>query len=734
MIYSFSRPIRMSARAVKAVCCLVLTGLICVGPTQAQQQDTDVIRGWLGFTDAKNSLYHYFLREADAMLAKRKAEVEALSSLSDWQQRQQNLRKIFEEIVGPFPQRTPLNAKITGKFDKGDYRIENILYESQPGFYVSSSLFIPAKLKGKAPVIIFCSGHSNEGYRVKAYQQMYTNLVKKGFVVFAFDPVAQGERLEYADAAADVGSPTTGHSYPGAQAFIAGSSQAMHMIWDGIRAIDYVVTRKEVDPSRIGITGRSGGGTQSAYIAAIDERVYAAAPESYITSFSRLMNTIGPQDAEQNFTHEIARGIDHADFLTVRAPKPTLVIAPTRDFFSIQGAREAVKEASAAFKAYGKEENLGIAEDDEGHASTEKNRMAMYAFFQKHLKNPGSNTDIPIEPLTRELQVTATGQVHTSIKNAETIFTLTRRQAMEREERLNASRKDLAKHLPSIVAAAKELSGYQAPGNANEPAFAGRTRKPGGYVMEKYFIKGYGDYTIPYVLMIPDKPNNKALLYLHSAGKAAAAGEGGEIESFVQQGFTVLAPDLLGIGETGAGDFRGDAFIKGISYNIWFASILVNRSIVGLRAGDVVRLAQTLKNNTAITDVYALADNELSPVLLHAAAFDQTISRVALVSPYSSYHSMVSNRFYNARYVYSSVAGALKAYDLPDLAASLAPRKLSIVNVKDGEGKAIDAEKAKEAYSIVRSAYAGKNADNQLNIIVEASDKSVADMLRSWAQ
>lgn len=737
MKYLFFPAIKTSARTAKTVCCLFLAALVFNGFARAQQQDTDVISGWVGFTDAKNALYNYFLHEADAMLVKRKAEVEALSTLSDWKQRQQKVRKTLLDIVGPFPKRTPLNAKVTGAFDKGDYRIENILYESQPGFYVSSSLFIPAGLKGKAPVIIFCSGHTAEGYRTKAYLHMCINLVKKGFVVFAFDPVEQGERVEHVDEAsarAGIGSASAWHSYGGAQAFIAGASQAMYMIWDGIRAIDYVITRKEVDPARIGITGRSGGGTQSAYIAAIDERVYAAAPESYITSFSRLMNTIAPQDAEQNFTHEIARGIDHADFLEVRAPKPTLVISPTRDFFSIQGARESVKEASAVFKAYNKEENLGMAEDDEGHASTEKNRMAMYAFFQKHLQNPGSNADLNTEELTKEIQVTPTGQIHTSIKDGETIFTLNRKLAQQHEERLNALRKEPAKYLPAALSAAKKLSGYHAPGNANQPAFAGRTRKSGGYVMEKYFIKGYGDYAIPYVLMIPDNPNNKALIYLNSSGKAAEAGEGGEIESLVQQGFTVLAPDLLGIGETSSSGFRGDSFIKGLSYNIWFSSILVNRSIVGLRAGDVVRLAQVLKSNKAITDVYALADNELAPVLLHAAAFDKNISRIALIEPYTSYQSIVYNRFYSSRYVYSSVAGALKAYDLPDLAASLAPRKLSIVNMKDGEGKAVDAERANEEYGIVRSAYAGKNAVGQLNIVIEPSKKGVAGVLRSWAQ
>ena len=246
--------------------------------------------------------------------------------------------------------------------------------------------------KGKAPAILYCSGHTTDGYRNKVYQHIILNLVKKGFIVFAFDPVGQGERKEYSDLNSGksfIRGPTDEHSYSGAQVFISGSSYAKYMIWDGIRAVDFLLSRKEVDPDRIGITGRSGGGTQSAYIAAFDDRIKAAAPECYITSFTRLLQSIGPQDAEQNLFNEIERGIDHADLLEVRAPKPTMIITTTGDFFSIQGARETAKEVSGVFEAYGQPDNFSMVEDDAPHESTKKNREAMYAFFQKYLDNSG---------------------------------------------------------------------------------------------------------------------------------------------------------------------------------------------------------------------------------------------------------------------------------------------------------------------------------------------------------
>jgi hypothetical protein len=647
---------------------------------------------WIQFSDAPNSLYHYIAGQAYDLLARRAGTIASLTSLSDWQQRQKWLRETLLDIVGPFPEKTPLNAKVLRIIDKDSYRVEHIVYESQPGFYVTSSMFIPGgqNKKSKLPVVIYCSGHSADGYH-STYQQMILNLVRKGFIVFAFDPVAQGERLEYYDTRTGKpfsGGPDSGHSYPGAQAFISGSSQARYMIWDGIRAVDYLLTRKEVDPSRIGITGRSGGGTQSSQIAAMDERIYAAAPESYITNYTRLFQSPGPQDAEQNLFNGIVRGIDHADLLLVRAPKPALIIATTGDYFSIQGFRETAKEVSGIYKAYGKEDNFAAVEDVlPRHGTTKKNREAMYAFFQKYLNNPGNSSDEEVKFLSKEeIQVTRTGQVSTSFKG-ETVFSLNSRETEKLVNELKTSRNDLVSHLPAVLDSAKKLSGYKDPSGSYEPAFTGRIQRA-GYVIDKYFVKGEGDYVVPYLLMIPDKPNNKALIYLHPYGKSVEAYPGGEMDWFVRNGFTVLAPDMIGVGEMGPGDFRGDSYIEGVSYNVWFASMLIGRSIVGIRAGDVVSLTRLIRKNIKISEIYGVAKKEMAPVLLHAAAFDTAITRIALIEPFSSYQSIAMNRFYNPKFVHSVVPGALKAYDLPDLAASLAPRKLLMAGITDGSGRA----------------------------------------------
>lgn len=713
---------------------VILTGALLLSSSRVEAQEGfDVIQGessnnsWLHFSDASNSLYHHLAGQAYDLLDQRNDTVDDLQTLSDWKLRQDKLRETLMDITGSFPEKTPLNAEILRVIEKNEYRVEHIVYESQPGFYVTSSLFIPEGLRGKAPAVIYVSGHTTDGYRSEVYQHKILNLVKKGFIVFAFDPVGQGERLEYYDpqtGASAVGSPTSEHSTPGVQALIAGSSQARFMIWDGIRAVDYLLARDEVDPQRIGLTGRSGGGTQTALISAFDERIHASAPEAYITNFTRLLQSIGPQDAEQNLPGGILHGIDHADLLAIRVPKPTLLIATTEDFFSIQGARETAKEVSEIYHVFGEDGNFGMVEDGGGHGSTEKNREAMYSFFQKHLDNPGNSDDENVEILSEEeSRVTTTGQVSTAL-DGETVFSLNQRVAENHITLLQASRLDLAGHLPRVLNSARKLSGYQEPTEISEPVFTGTIERD-GYVIEKYFTKGEGEYPVPYLLMVPDTPNNKALIYLHPSGKAAEASEDGEMDWFASRGFMVLAPDMIGVGETSPDS-------SGHLQREWRTSTLIGRSIVGIRAGDVVRLTRLLKEKYETDEVYGIARKEMAPVLLHAAAFEKDITRVALTEPYSSYQSIVENQNYEPRFTHSTVPGALAAYDLPDLAASLAPRKLMINGVRDGADQAIDPVDLKRFTEVIHAAYTNKDADGNLSIDPSGTDENQADLFKAW--
>lgn len=721
---------------------MVLGAIFCVfGQPAAYAQSEEVLKNWFFLRKDDQALYRHLTKEAFQHLEQRKQQVASINSLADWKKRQQLIQQHLQQAIGPFPARTPLRAQTVRILEKDSLRVEHIVFESQPGFVVTASLFMPKVLKSKAPAIVYCSGHSPTGYRSTPYLTAMLNLVQKGFIVFAFDPVGQGERLEYIDektGGSAVGQPTRQHDMPGVQAFITGSSQARYMIWDGIRAIDYLFTRPEVDTLRIGMTGRSGGGTQTAFISAIDQRILAAAPECYITNFTRLLESLGPPDAEQNLTAIIKRQIDEPDLLAVRAPKPTLIIATKNDYFSIEGTRETSNEVARIYNAYGKKGNFGMVEDEAPHASTVKNREAMYAFFQQHLKQPGKADENPVWQLTKEdLQVTTTGQVSSSL-SSETVFSLNKKQADALVKKLDTLRLKPSTHAKAVRTAAKTLSDYRTPSNTDKAVFAGLFRKH-DLLIEKYYIKGEGDYVIPYLLFVPEKKSGKVLLYLEPKGKALLLDSTPAIDfiqSMVLAGHYVVAPDLIGTGETGPGQWAGGNYfthhkMEGVGYDLWYGAQLIGRSLVGIRAGDLVKLTRLLKQNS-FNEIAAVTRREFSPILLHAAVFEPAIERIALLDPYISYHALTTQQYYNLDFLEGAVPQALKQYDLPDLAALLAPRRLLIVNPTDGKGQPLPLPAVEKEMQVVKQSYSGANASQLRLRNAEDTRKEITDFFSDW--
>jgi dienelactone hydrolase len=695
--------------------------LVKPDPSFCQDENLNVFSRWVEWTNGEFMLVRHLNAQAFAMLDERDEQIANLKSKQDWITRQSRVREILMEIIGPFPEKSPLNAKTTGVIKKDGYRIEKIIYESMPGFYVTGGLYLPTAGKGKKPAILFTSGHYDEAFRTDEYQVMILNLVKKGFIVFAIDPVGQGERLQYYDPeknASVIGAGTREHSYMGHQCFISGVSVARYFIWDGIRAIDYLSTRKEVDTERIGITGHSGGGTQAAYIFAFDERIKAGAPVNYITGFRRLLESIGAQDAEQNFFNGVKKGLTHADLLQVRAPAPALIVAGTRDFFSIQGARETYDEVRKTYAAFEMEDNIGIVEDDWGHGYTQKLRESVCSFFQLNLGLPGSPVDekvIILDP--EELKVTRSGQIASSYENAETIFSINRKESQKALDKIRESRKNIEQHLARVLENAKTLSGYVGPDEDVKSVFRGRYQR-NGYSVEMYALHGEGNCMIPMLLFIPEvKGKYSAIIYLHPEGKNADAAPGGKIEQLVKKGYIVAAPDVIGIGEVKNGNLNGANFL----------ALMVGRSVVGLQAGDVSRVAKFLSGRADVDreKIGAMAFDEMCQTLLHAAAFDNSINSVTLVGPLISYEAVVTNYFYNAAFLNHYVAGALTAYDLPDLMGIIAPRKLAIIEPKDHIKQPINIDLVDREMAFLKKAYSHRNAGKNLNILPSMEDLNV---------
>jgi hypothetical protein len=708
---------------------LLIVGIVNTARAQEQQENLNVLDSWMEWSNSDNLLDLYLYKRACNYLDKREDGISVLNTKLDWQQRQQHVKNVLNTVVGPFPDKTPLRPQITGVVQKDGYRFEKIIFESMPGYYVTGCLFIPDGPRQKRPAILYVIGHSIESFRKPSYQTLLHKLVKNGFIVFAIDPMGQGERIQYTDEEkASVGLPigrsTYEHTYANNQCFLSGTSAARYFTWDGIRAIDYLMTRSEVDKEKIGVTGLSGGGTQTAYISAFDDRVKAAAPAGYISNLRSILGMIGPQDGEQIFLGGISHGLDHADLVEVFAPKHYLLVATTRDFFSIQGTRETYSEAKRAYRAFGMPDNLQIVEDDYRHGYTKKNREAICRFFANVFDMPGNFIEYEPEILEmEELNVTPTGQL-ASYQYCETISSINKAETADQIAHLRESRKNINAHLDNVKAKAKELSGYTTPFDQNDIIFKGRYQRD-GYSVELYSIGGEGDYVIPTLLMIPDsKGPHPAMVYTHPDGKARDASPRGQIERFVKQGFIVAAADVIGIGET-----KGDYGYPG---RPGYGAVLIGESIVGIHAGNIVRVVNMLKgrSDVAKNEISVVAFDELCPALLHAAAFESSISKTILIRAPVSYSEIANHKLYNYSVTFQwGVAGALDAYDLPDLVGCIAPRKLLFAELQNCMKKPASKQLVDQEFSFPRQAYLKKQAPNNLKIADWTANKNFDEII-----
>ncbi|MCI0441396.1 MAG: S9 family peptidase, partial [Chloroflexi bacterium] len=317
-------------------------------------------------TDGKDNprkmLYLHLQAEAGTHFDARRKAVAALKTPEEVQRRQQELRAKFIAALGGFPEKTPLKPRVVGKLQGEGFRVEKVIYESQPDHHVTAVFYIPEG-KGPFPGVLLPCGHSANGKAADAYQRACILMAQNGLAVLCYDPIGQGERFQIL---AKGGKPITGgtseHTMVGVGALLVGRCTATYRIWDGIRSLDYLASRPEVDPKRLGCTGNSGGGTLTAYLMALDERIVAAAPSCYITSLEKLFTTIGPQDAEQNIPGQVAFGMEHADYVTLRAPRPTLICIGSQDYFDAQGAWTTYREASLIYGLLGHGERVHLFE------------------------------------------------------------------------------------------------------------------------------------------------------------------------------------------------------------------------------------------------------------------------------------------------------------------------------------------------------------------------------------
>ena len=626
--------------------------------------------------------------DACGLWRKRYEQLKTPEQIAEYQKRR---KTFFARQLGDWPRRTPLNPRVAGKVQRPGFTVEKIVFESQPKHYVTAAMFMPDPTRHKPPypgVLVPC-GHSALGKGCDPYQRAAMLLAINGIAALVFDPIDQGERGQLLDSK---GRPpmwgTKAHTMLGVGSILVGRNTAWFEIWDGMRAIDYLQSRREVDPKRIGCTGNSGGGTQTSYLMALDERISCAAPGCFLTSSQRLAQTIGPGDSEQNIYRQTAFGMHEADYVLMRAPKPTLICCVTRDFFDISGTWDTFRNAKRIYTRLGFSERVDLAEQDEKHGFHMQLRVAMVRWMMRWLDGKDKAITEPddLKPLTKtDIQCTPTGQVM-AIKGARSVYDINddhaavlakRREELWKPERQVETLKQVA-----------ELAGIRPLDQLPAPIVtrAGSVKRS-GYSIEKLVIKPEAGIYLPGLLFTPDKKAGAPpVLYVHESGKTADAGDGKPIDKLVASGRVVLAVDLRGIGETAQKSQRKFSSHFGGDWKDFYSAYLLGRSYVGMRAEDVLLCARWLAKHEKNASVALTAVGHVGVPALHAAAIESDLfASVKLAGTLTSWSDVLAKRIVK-RQLINTVHGALEAYDLPDLTGAVG-KKLTIVDPTSATGK-----------------------------------------------
>jgi len=623
----------------------------------------------------------YFVERVREQEAKTIKQLDSLKTKADAEEYVRSVQKRIREAFGPNPERTALNARITKTTDRDTYTIENVIFESRPGFLVTANLYIPKGITKPVPGVVGTCGHSHNGKAETAYQSFSQGLARKGYVVLIFDPIGQGERVQYSgdDLKSTVGVGVREHLHGGNQQFLVGENLSMWRAWDGIRALDYLLTRKEVDPKQLGVTGNSGGGTMTTWLCGVEPRWTMAAPSCFVTTFRRNMENELPADTEQCPPKVLALELDHADFLAAQAPNPVRILSKERDFFDVRGAREAYLRLKRLYKLLGKEENISLFVGPTYHGFSQENREAMYECFNQAT---GISDDSKEPKLTIEkdetLWCTPKGSVADVGSKPMHVLTAERSQELAKQRKPKSGAA-----LKSAVAETLRLK------HADDTPDYRILRNRGGKNYPLKYSITYAVETEPGIQAIvyrvsderlysrpPQPASKKATLYISHISSDAELREEPLLKKASQEKDRVLYTcDVRGIGESMPDTTNPNSFFTPYGSDYFYAahSVMLDEPYLGQKTFDVLRVLNWLAA-TGHTDIHLIGRGWGALPATFAALFSPEVKQVTLKNALTSFSEIAETEHYEWP-LSTLVPNVLTVFDMPECYAELKATK-----------------------------------------------------------
>jgi hypothetical protein len=638
--------------------------------------------------DTRDQLKRHIFDRADQAFEAGDRARDEIADTEQLEARKAKMKEAFLSAMGELPPTgSPLHAKTTRTVQGTGYTVDNVIFESLPGHYVTANLYLPDRRVERSAAVLFLCGHEYEGKHSPYYHSVCLRFVRAGFVVMAIDPIGQGERLSFCRAD-NQESPeiwgTREHQHFGVKCHTLGESVARYFIHDAMRAVDYLSERPEVDPSRIAVTGNSGGGTQTAMLMACDDRIAAAAPATFIMNRRQYMHAGGVQDAEQVWPGLTAAGFDHEDLLLLFAPKPLIILAAQYDFFPIEATRRTVARSRRFWELYGKSECLQLAEDRSTHRYTDKLADAAAQFFHKHLSPqlaaPLAEREL-LAPLSAEqLICTSKGQVLLSVPDAKTIHD----EIAARCDDLWRSRTQTPpeqRRSRALEWLREKVVSLRNPCDLN-PRIVSLGETDGLSVQYALWWSQADLMNSGYLLRSASagiEAKQPVTVGLWQGGTTSLSPHWPWIRETCGQGRTVLVLNCSGIGPHQPYPIYGKPArpFFGVNHKLADDLIWLGDSVAALRTYDVIRCIEAIKelnvSDEKEIDCYTVGCHSLYARL--ASALDERIGRIMTENPLHELSAWVQSERYEEEDVMDFVMpGILKHLELSELNAQTAKR------------------------------------------------------------
>ena len=622
-------------------------------------------------------VHEYTVGRVRRILQERAERLDAVQTRAQAEAYVDDVRAKAARCFPALPARTDLNAQITGTLDLGEICLEKVVYESRPGFLVSANLYLPSQFDTELPCVLGLCGHSDSGKAYGPYQFFARGLASKGFAVLIVDPVSQGERRQfYTEEGVPKGEAgprsTVAHNMIGNRMLLTGDFVGSWFAWDAIRGLDYLLERPETDASRVGVTGCSGGGTQTTQVTALDPRVTMAAPDCYITSWLCNLENELPADAEQNPPRALEFGLDEADLLLAYAPRPTMILAEENCYFDLRGARQAHAEMKKIHTLLGSPDSTEISVGHLDHGFHKHAREAMYHFFIKHAGLDVECQEPEMEEIPEKQLNAAGGEVVPlgskkifGFTQARAGALLAKRSQLDERSLKDTVRNHLNVEMPDAPPHHRYLrrSGGQDPKTGKGYQFAVES-EPGIQVI----LTMFGDLENQC-----RRPEGEVSLFVGHLSSEADCATLPWLQRRLTEGQRILAVDLRGTGQSFPTSCGSSDLLEPYGADYLYASFgsMMGESYLGRRVFDLLRTIDCLEDGGATVHLIGRGVGSVPAAL--AALLHASQPTCELVHYLPSYQLLIDNPLHNWPFS-CFIENCLEVFDLPDVYSALGDR------------------------------------------------------------